>query len=248
MTVEASAVSVRYGARVACESVDLQCQHGQFTALCGPNGAGKTSLLKALLGLVPASGQVAVDGVDLLALPAEQRALRVAYVPQRSRLLADLSVRDVVAQGRYAHRQRAGEHAAVSAALAACDIAELGQRSFLALSGGEQQLVLIARALATGAPWLLVDEPTAALDVGHALQVLHRLRALADDGRGVLCVMHRLDDVLRWADQVVLLESGRVVASGAPQAVLTAAQIEAVYGVTMTPDAAPAFRLREDQP
>lgn len=238
MSLEAFGLTVHYGQRMACAAIDLSLERGRVIALCGPNGAGKSSLLKALLGLVPSSGTVSLDGRDLRTMAQGERARALAYVPQRSGLRFDLRVREVVEQGRYAH---GGGAEGVAQALAACELVDFAQRSFLALSAGEQQRVLLARALATGADWLLLDEPTAALDVGHALDVLERLRALAAAGRGIVCVLHRLEEVWRFADQVVLLDAGRLIVSGEPRAVLDAPRLRAVYGVELRPGAAPAF-------
>lgn len=245
MSLVATGIGVRYGRRVACEGVDLDLAPGRITALCGPNGAGKSSLLKGLLGLVPTTGSVAIDGRALRRLPARERARSVAYVPQRSGLRFDLPVRAVVAQGRYAHG--AGDDQAVDAALHDCDLRGMEGRSYLGLSAGEQQRVLLARALATGAGWLLLDEPTAALDVGHALQLLALLRRLADEGRGLLCVLHDLTEVLSVADEAVLLVDGRVVATGEPDAVLDTQRLRDAYGVSLRHDAAPRFELLPEE-
>jgi iron complex transport system ATP-binding protein len=211
------------------------------TALIGPNGAGKSTVLKACLGLLPiAGGSVRLGDDDLLTMPRAARARRIAYVPQRSLLAAGLAVRDVVGMGRYAHRgplarPTATDISAVDAALAAADALVFADRRFDQLSTGEAQRVLIARALATGAGTILMDEPTAGLDLGHALAVLGLIRRLAADGRTMLVVLHHLDDVREVADHAVLLVAGRVHGDGAPDAVLSADALRAVFGVETRP-------------
>src|SRR5690606_7192278 len=159
------------------------------------NGAGKTTLLKTLVGLLPYRGQILVDGRDVA---GRERARLLAYVPQRSALDAPLRVETVVGHGRYAHTRsavlRGDDLRAVRAAMAATDIADLAGRSYTELSGGEQRRVLVARALATGARIVVLDEPTESLDVGHALALFGLLRDLARGGVCVIAVLHDLND------------------------------------------------------
>ncbi|MGD2019318.1 MAG: ABC transporter ATP-binding protein, partial [Planctomycetota bacterium] len=169
--LEVSGLRARYrrGPDVV-RGVDLVAPRGAITALLGPNGSGKSTLLKAVVGLVDSEGEVRLDGADLRGLAADARARRLAYVPQRSLLAAPLLVHSVVAQGRFPHRRGLSapteeDRKAVQGALEDADIAHLACRPFTELSGGEQQRVLLARALATGADVLLMDEPTSAQDV-----------------------------------------------------------------------------------
>ena len=227
----------RHGPEVV-HGVDLQAPAGQITALLGPNGAGKSTLLKAVVGLVPSAGSVRLDGVELSTLEPRERARRLAYVPQRSQLMARLTVKSVVEMGRFAwrgplSRLSSEDRTAVSSALAAVGATDLASRPFPALSGGEQQRVLLARALATGAQALVLDEPTAALDVQQVL-VLHAvLRRLADQGRTVLVVLHDLNETLQHADRAVLMDAGRVHAAGPVQDIVQAEPIRQVYGVDL---------------
>ncbi len=246
MSLHASGLSVERGARRVLDAVSLEAAPGELLAICGPNGAGKSTLLQALLGVLSATGSVRWDQRPLEALAPRERARLLAYVPQRTRLIFDLRVDAVVAQGRYAHHGALSglgtrDRAICAEALAACDATVLATRPFTRLSAGEQQRVLLARALATEAPVLLVDEPTSSLDVGHGLDILQRLRALAGEGRCVICVLHRLDEVLRFADRVLLLDRGAVVASGTPGSVLDRDRLQSVYGVIAREQAAPAF-------
>lgn len=237
--------------RDACPVVDgvsLSAPAGAITALVGPNGAGKSTLLKAVLGLVPSSGGIVFAGTDLRSLTAAHRALLVGYVPQRSALNAALPVRIVVAAGRYAHGGWLGssDRTPIESALAAVDALHLASRPFNALSAGEQQRVLVARALVTGAPCILMDEPTAALDVGHALTIHRLARRLASEGRCVVMVLHHLDDARRVADHLVLLHRGRVLAAGGSGAVLSEDPLAEAFHVAPMPGAAMGFRLLDD--
>jgi iron complex transport system ATP-binding protein len=240
-------VRVRFGATTVLDDVSFTAPYRGVTALLGPNAAGKTTLLRAIAGLIAHDGAVVVAGVDVARLDRRERARRIGYVPQHSRLDAPLSVFDVVAQGRYAHRGglgalRAGDRAAIEDALRRVDAQDLAARSFVALSHGQRRRVVIARALATGARLLLFDEPTASLDIGHALGFLRLARELADAGAAVVIALHGLDDALRFADTGVLLRAGRVVTAGPIAQVVAAEPIRDVYGVDLIPDGALGFR------
>lgn len=234
--------------RPVLRGVDLQAPAGQTTALLGPNGAGKSTLLKAILGLVPSEGRIRLGQRPITALSATERAKTVAYVPQRSQLTAPLSVERVVELGRFAHRgvlqgATARDRDAVAGALRDAGVEALRDRAFPELSGGEQQRVLLARALATEAPVLLLDEPTSALDVRQRLLmhgVLARLRA---EGRTVLVVLHDLDEARAHADRAVLLQAGRVAAEGPVDEVVAAGPVGAVYGVELVEGGGLGWRL-----
>ena len=240
-TLSVSELRVVRGGRQVLDHVALSARASQVTALVGPNGAGKSTVLKACLGLLPiAGGRAQLGADDLLAMPRAVRARRIAYVPQRSQLSAGLLVRDVVAMGRYAHRgpltrPSAADLTAVDSALSASDATMFADRRFDQLSTGEAQRVLIARALATGAGTILMDEPTAGLDLGHALALLGLIRRLAGEGRTVLVVLHHLDEVREVADHVVLLVGGRVLGDGAADVVLTVDVLRSVFGVEARP-------------
>jgi iron complex transport system ATP-binding protein len=231
--------------------VDLVAEPGMITALLGPNGSGKSTLLKALVGLVPSTGRIELDGRGFGALDLRERARRLAYVPQRTQLAARLVVRAVVELGRFAHRdpfarRSADDVAAVEEALDEAGVRELADRRFTELSGGEQQRVLLARALATGAETLLLDEPTSSQDVRHVLELHGTLRRLADRGRTVLVVLHDLAEVRRHADRAVLLDAGRVHATGTADEIVRDDRVGAVYGVRLEEGAGLGYRLREE--
>ncbi|MGB0678044.1 MAG: ABC transporter ATP-binding protein [Polyangiales bacterium] len=239
---------VQRGGRTVLGPLDLEARAGEVLAVLGPNGAGKSSLLGALAGALPCRGDIELGGQAWAMLSPAHRARLVSFVPQRSDLDAALRVAQVVAQGRYAHlgdlgRWRPEDHHAVARALSGAHCTALAQRNYLTLSVGEQRRVLIARALATEAPVLLLDEPDAALDVLHALHLYRLLRELAQAGRAIVVALHDLDTALTSADRVLLLHAGRMHALGAPSAVLTPAHIAAVYGVQLAEARGLRFKL-----
>jgi iron complex transport system ATP-binding protein len=247
----ANQVGVERGKRLLLREVTFSAQYGELLAVVGPNGAGKSTLLRALLGLGPHTGSVHIAGGPLERMTPRARARAVGYVPQRSELTAGISVHDVVAQARYAgHGGFLGfgerQDDVVERALARVGLAPLAERAFDTLSGGEQRRVLTARALASEARVLLLDEPTAGLDVAHVLRFFALLHELRRDGYALVCVLHDLSDVLRHADRALLLHQGRAVACGPSAEVLTPACIREVYGVHSHAGAALGFSLHGD--
>ena len=241
---------VRLGRREVLRGLSFDAPRAQVTALLGPNGAGKTTCLKALLGLVPARGRLLLDGEALGGLTPAERALRVGYVPQRSLLSAALSARAVVEQGRFLRYGVMGapgpdDREAVDEALRWTRAEHLAERAFTRLSGGEQQRILLARALATGARTVLLDEPTSALDVSQSLSMVALLRRLAEEGRCVVVVLHDLDEARRCADRAVLLDGGRLVAAGPSAEIIAPPPVRAVYGVELIEGAGLGYRLPE---
>lgn len=242
------ALGVRLGAREVLRELSFSTAFGELLAVLGPNGAGKSTLLRTLAGLTTYTGELTLLGRSLAALSPTERARAVTFVPQQSQLSARLRVHEVVALGRYAHRpalaQRAHEHErAIALALTQCDVASLRERAFSDLSSGEQKRVLLARALATEARVLLLDEPTSTLDLAHALQLFELLRALAAEGRAVVVVLHQLEHALRFADRALLLRGGTLLDVGAARAVITPASVRALFDVELVEGGAPAFRL-----
>jgi iron complex transport system ATP-binding protein len=245
------ALSVQLGGRAVLHNVSFTAHFGQLLSIVGPNGAGKSTLLRALAGLLPSTGVLTLEGEPVRALHQSERARRVSFVPQQSQLSAALSVREVVRLGRYAHlpalgagtESRAATERAVAGAMADTDVSALAERGFSDLSSGEQKRVLIARALCTEARTLLLDEPTAALDIEHALRLFALLRTLADRGRAVLLVLHQLEHALAFSDRALLLSAGQVLATGPTREVLTPAHILQLHRVELVPDGAPGFVL-----
>ena len=246
LSLRAANVVVSLGGRRVLEHVDLEASPGEVLALLGPNGAGKSTLLKALAGLVPYEGSVHLGDDDLSSLSPQQRAQRISYVPQRSLLRSALKVRDVVALGRYAHVGGFGglsknDGDAIEHALRTAHADNLRDRIFTQLSVGEQQRVLLARALASDAPILLLDEPTGALDVGEGMAVLGLIRRLAKQQHTIIVVLHDLADARSTTDRALLLEEGRVVERGDTASVVAAEPIRRVYGVRLIENARIGF-------
>jgi iron complex transport system ATP-binding protein len=215
-------VGCGYGAVTVLDGVSLRARAGELIAIVGPNGAGKTTLARVIGGLLPARrGQVRVDDRDPAATPRRQLARTLAYLPQRYELAFPFTALEIVLMGRYAHRsgpglEGAADLAAAGEAMARCDVAELGERRFDTLSGGERRRVLVAQALCQGAALLLLDEPTAGLDPAHAIAVMSALTAERARGAAVLVVTHDLDLAARTADRVVVMDGGRVVVDAPP--------------------------------
>jgi iron complex transport system ATP-binding protein len=243
-------VRYRHGPPVV-RGVHLEARPGQILGLLGPNGAGKSTLLKAMVGLLPASGTVSLEGRDLGELSPRERARRVAYVPQRTALTAPLSVRSVVDLGRFPHRPSwsrpsTADRRAVDQALVDANVVELAERSFSTLSGGEQQRVLLARALATEARVLLLDEPTSALDVRQVLLLHAILRTLADRGSIVVVVLHDLAEAREHTDCAMLLKGGQVHIAGDTARVVAPGPVRTVYNVDLVEKAGLGYRLPSD--
>ncbi len=237
MTLAADRVTLRLGGRAVLDGVSLVAAPGALVGLIGPNAAGKTSLVRLLAGLaVPDAGRVTLDGRPLSALGPVARARAVAYLEQDAVCHWPLAVRRLVALGRLPWlgpfaRPGPADAAAIDRALADAEIAPLADRPVTTLSGGERARVFLARALAGVPRVLLADEPVASLDPYHQMKVMELLRAQAARGGAVVAVLHDLTLAARFCDRLVLLDRGRVVAEGAPPAVLTAETLARVYGV-----------------
>jgi iron complex transport system ATP-binding protein len=246
--IVARAVGVRLAGRTILDGIDFDAAPGRSTAIVGPNGSGKTTLLRALAGLVEFAGHIEVAGADVRELRPAERAQRIAYLPQASELRAMLSVRQVVALGRYAARpglfaSTRADGVAIDRALERVRAPHLREQAYPTLSGGQKRLVLLARALVTGASTLLLDEPTASLDVKHALELFELLSSLAGEGYTVVLVLHDLDDVQRHTAHALLLDAGRVQAAGSPRDPAFVRAAESTYGVSLVPADRLGFRL-----
>ncbi|MFE9907629.1 heme ABC transporter ATP-binding protein [Streptomyces clavifer] len=230
---EADGLSVRLGRRQVLDSVGLAARAGEVLALVGPNGAGKSTLLAALAGDLPAAvGEVRIGGRPAAAWSAPELALRRAVLPQSAALSFPFPVEDVVRMGRapWAGTAREDEDdAAVAAAMAATEVTDFAARPFSALSGGERARVALARVLAQRTPLLLLDEPTAALDLRHQELVLRICRERAAAGDAVVVVLHDLGLASAHADRAAVLHGGRTVVAGPPAEVFTGALLGEVY-------------------
>ncbi|TXK15716.1 heme ABC transporter ATP-binding protein [Microbacterium saccharophilum] len=232
----ATGVTVRPepGGPAILQDASIQVRAGEVHALIGPNGAGKSTLFAVLAGdVVPESGTITLDGAALRGIPPRELARRRAVLLQQNAVSFPFTVEQVVRMGRAPWARTPAEDdddAAVAAAMAATEVTPLAARSVSFLSGGERARVALARVLAQGVDVLLLDEPTAALDLKHQEDVLRLARDRAREGAAVAIVLHDLGAALAYADTATLLSRGRVVASGAPSDVLTPASIEEVYG------------------
>jgi iron complex transport system ATP-binding protein len=238
--IEARGLNIGYGVTAIGHDLNLVASPGRVLCLLGPNGSGKTTLFKTLLGLLPPrAGAVLLRGDVISTLKRDEIARRVAYVPQAHAAHFPFAVSDMVVMGRTAHQgvfamPSAEDRTKAAAALARLGIADLADRDYTRLSGGQRQLVLIARALAQDAPAIVMDEPTASLDFGNQLLVLQEIARLAQSGLAIVLSTHDPDHAFAVAHKVALLHDGQLIAVGLPAAVLTPERLKLVYGVDVT--------------
>jgi iron complex transport system ATP-binding protein len=248
MRLTADNLSVGYGNRVIGSGITLSVVPGEVLCLLGPNGAGKTTLFRTLLGLQPAlAGSIAIDGVPLAYLKPADIAQRLAYVPQAHVTEFSYSVLDVVLMGRTARLRSfaspgSEDRRIALGKLASLGIRDLAERDYTQISGGQRQLVLIARALTQGAPFLIMDEPTASLDFGNQAMVLARIRELAAEGYGVVLSTHDPDHALLLATRVAIIADGGVKTIGKPGDVVTAQTLSALYRTEVEVEETPSGR------
>jgi iron complex transport system ATP-binding protein len=233
---KATDVTVRLDSTPILQRISVEIRRGEVVGLLGPNGAGKSTLLRVLAGhIAPQAGAVELDNKPLDSVPPLERAGIVAYLPQRRDVAWHLSVRDVVALGRVRHagmsNLSSGDEALCAAAMRDTDVAHLAERDSRTLSGGELARVLLARALATDAPLLLADEPTAGLDPRHQIELMRVLRTRAGTGHACCVVLHDLSLAAHFCDRVVLLDRGTIAAAGPAEQVLSDERLASVYGV-----------------
>jgi iron complex transport system ATP-binding protein len=248
--IETRDLWVRFGPVAAVRGLTFRAETGGWTALIGPNGAGKTSALRALAGLVPYEGEVTLEGRDARRLGRRALARLVAFVPQKPETPPALTVAEYVLLGRTPHIAYLGgegrsDRDAATRALRRLDLEDFAQRPLGSLSGGELQRAVLARALAQEAPVLLLDEPTTSLDLGRQQLVLELVDALRRDGLTVMTTMHDLTLAGQYAERLVLLDGGSVVAEGTAAEVLSAPNVSAHYGanVRVVEDEAGVFVL-----
>lgn len=238
MRIEAKDLSVALGGKPILHGIELALRPGELVGLIGPNGAGKTTLLKALADLLtPDKGRVLYEGQTARAFGRGELARNIAFLAQGGTVHWQMRVEALVGLGRLPHRRpfadgNAGDHDAIARAMAAADVTQFRGRTLDTLSGGERMRVLLARALAVEAAMLLADEPLAALDPRHQLDVMDLLRASVTPQTGVVVILHDLTLAGRFCDRLVLIDRGRIVADGPPSTVLSDAHIADVFGVT----------------
>ncbi len=235
--LEAVDLTVRYPGtdHPALHGVSMVVPKGAFYAVLGPNGSGKSTLLRALLGMVPSvTGETRVSGRTVSDWNRRALAREVGVVAQAETVAFPLTVRDLVGMGRYPYLgplqpETPADREAIQRAMERCDIGELGHRFVSTLSGGELQRARVARALAQEPQVLVLDEPTASLDIRHEMEILELLRSSADGGMTIFLITHHLDLAARFADRVLLLDRGRVAAEGQPRDVLQESTLQHVY-------------------
>ena len=238
--LEARDLSMGYAQTTIIDDLNLLIPSGQVTAIVGPNGCGKSTLLAGLARLhKPCAGQVLLDGKVIGSLPSRDVARRLALLPQDASAPDGLTVSELIRFGRQPHqsllRQWSEEdQAIVEAALVAADLVDLADRPLESMSGGQRQRAWIAMAIAQATPLLLLDEPTSALDLGHQIEVFELIRQLAAAGKTVVMVVHDLSSACRYADHLIAMHQGHIVASGSPQDIVTPELVEHLYGVRCT--------------
>lgn len=236
--LELQGLRTGHGRRVVSESVDLSIVAGEVLCLLGPNGCGKTTLFRTVLGLLPPlAGRVLVQGQPVQHWPRAEFARRVGYVPQAQAGVFAFEALDMVLMGRAARlpllaRPSGADRAMALACMQRLQIAHLAARRYTELSGGERQLVLIARALAQEPALLVMDEPTASLDFGNQIRVLEQIEALSAQGMAMLLSTHQPEHGLRVASRIALLGHGRLLGVGEPRAVATPAALAELYGIS----------------
>ncbi|KJL26113.1 putative siderophore transport system ATP-binding protein YusV [Microbacterium oxydans] len=242
--LEARGLVVAYDGKVVVDGVDLALPEGSFTVILGPNASGKSTVLRTLARVLkPESGDVLFDGRALGEYGSKELARRMGLLPQDAIAPEGMRVADLVSRGRYPHhsalqRWTAADDTATREALAATNTTDLAERYVDQLSGGQRQRVWVALLLAQQTPVMLLDEPTTFLDIAHQYELLDLLRDLNAQGKTVIAVLHDLNQAARYADNLVLMKEGRVVATGTPSGLITAERVGDVFGIdaVVTPD------------
>ena len=237
-------LSAGYSGHPVLQNLSLTMETGSVTVIVGPNGCGKSTLLKTLAGILPSTGSLNLDGLELTALDRRELAKKVAFLPQ-NRTVPEITVRNLVLHGRfpylsYPRHYRQKDIAIAESAMEKMGVADLAQRSLATLSGGQRQNVYIAMALAQDTPVVLLDEPNSFLDISHQLQLMEQARALAADGKTLVMALHDLSLALAFADSLAVLGEGSCLFQGTPEEVFLSGCLEDAFGVriqrTETPD------------
>ncbi|MDJ0958732.1 MAG: ABC transporter ATP-binding protein [Arenicellales bacterium] len=235
--LQLTSIHVNLGKQSILRGVDLQVEQGELLGLLGPNGAGKSTLLRCILQLIPiAEGDVRLEGSFVHTIPVQERSRKIAYLAQHGPVYWPISVERLVSLGRFPHLSSwqhlsSQDENIVETTLRQTDLWHLRQRTVTTLSGGERTRTLLARALAVDAPLLLADEPVAALDPAHQLQIMDLLRQYSDTGHSVIVVMHDLTLAARYCHRIALMHEGKLIASGTAREVLKAEHLAEVYKI-----------------
>lgn len=240
VTLQACDLSMGYGSLNIIDGLQLEVPPGQVTAIVGPNGCGKSTLLAGLARLHKLTGgAVLLNGKAIVSLPSKEVARQLALLPQDASAPEGLTVNELVRFGRQPHQGLMSQwsekdQAIVEAALAAADLVDFADRPLEAMSGGQRQRAWIAMAIAQDTPLLMLDEPTSALDLGHQIEVFELIRQLAVAGKTIVMVVHDLSSACRYADHLVAMNGGRIIAEGRPSEIVTPDLVERLYGVKCT--------------
>ena len=237
MSIEVKNLSFSYGDRPVLHNISFKVEKGEFVSILGPNGVGKSTLFRCMLGLLSGySGEVLINGQNSRKMTARESARQVAYIPQSSNPSFNYSVSDIVLMGSTASLSRFAspgkkDFERCEWALEKIGISELSERCFHRLSGGERQLVMLARALTQNAPILMLDEPTANLDFGNQLRVLEQMKALSREGYTIVQTTHHPEQSYMFSDRILAVQGGRILHSGSPKEVLTKDNMQRLYAV-----------------
>lgn len=236
--IELNRVTVGYGKQTVLKDVSVEFEKRSLTSIIGVNGCGKTTLLKAVLGMIPlCGGEIAIDGRKTGDMTRNEIARKLAYLSQ-SKNIPNMTVEQMVLHGRFPHlsyprRYSRKDREIVCSAMEQAGISSFAQKSLPELSGGMRQNAYIAMALAQSTEYVLLDEPTIYLDISHQLELMKTLRKLADDGKGIIAVMHDLPMAFTFSDRIILLNGGKVVSDGEPKQVFEQKAINHVFGISL---------------
>lgn len=233
--LELKQLSSGYPGNNVLQDISLTFSEGSVTVVAGPNGCGKSTLLKAIAGILPASGEILLDGKDVKNISGRKRAQQIAFLPQ-SRQVPEITVGRLVLHGRfpyltYPRQYRKEDFAAADAAMKALGLSELAERSLSSLSGGQRQKAYLAMALAQDTDVVLLDEPTTFLDIAHQLQLMALAKELAQQGKTVILVLHDLTLAMEHADSLVVMNRGTVVLHGSAEDVFLSGSLKRVFGI-----------------
>lgn len=237
-TLSAENLTLGYGSKIICEALDVTIPTGKLTVIVGPNGCGKSTLLKSLCRLLtPKQGSVILNGKQLQSMPSKEVAKRLGFLPQSSPTPERVTVEELVARGRHAHQGlfsqwNIEDEQAVKQAMQVTRVEEFAEYTVDALSGGQRQRVWIAMLLAQQTPILMLDEPTTYLDISHQLELLELFKMLKQQRRNtIVAVLHDLNQACRYADNLIVLSGGKIVAQGSPEDLMTESLVKRVFGL-----------------